>query len=220
MIHGDEVVAGGIGDILVADDRRPYGIEISDANDCLIVQFPAALMGDGVQPEALHGRLLRAEDPNVGFLAHMLQGLWEQREMLDDLDDCVGDLLIDATRMVCRHSPVIGTQQGRASSAVEFALRHLGDPGLGTAMLCAATGLSPRAVQKAFLRDTGRTPTGFITERRLAGAADLLVREPERSITDIAFAMGFNEAAFFSRCFRKHFGMTPSQWRQNAFLIG
>src|SRR3546814_9292124 len=58
-----------------------------------------------------------------------------------------------------------------SGSPVEFALRHFDNPELGTTTICQATGLSPRAVQKAFLRDTGQTPTAFITERRLEQSA-------------------------------------------------
>ncbi len=213
MLHGETAVSGGMGDILIADDSRPYAIDISDANECLILQVPAALLGDGVGLDALHGRLLPGQDPHVAFLNHMLLGIWEQRAMLGAFDDGVGELLVDATRLVCRQQRSAPFVAGSAETPVAYALRHLNDPELGTASLCAATGLSPRAVQKAFLRETGLTPTAFVTERRLTRAAELLVAEPGRSVTDIAFALGFNDAAFFSRCFRRRFGTTPREWR-------
>lgn len=213
MLHGDDAVSGGMGDILLADDSRPYAIDISDANECLILQVPAALLGDGIGMGALHGRLLPGQDPHVAFLNHMLTGLWDQRALLDSIDDDVGDLLVDAARMVCRHHRPAAAPPRPADSPVAYALAHLADPELGTAALCAATGLSPRAIQKAFLRDTGLTPTAFITDRRLTRAAELLVAEPGRSVTDIAFALGFNDAAFFSRCFRRRFGIAPRDWR-------
>jgi AraC-like DNA-binding protein len=33
------------------------------------------------------------------------------------------------------------------------------------------------------------------------------------TITDVAFDVGFSDSAFFTRCFRRHFGVSPSQWR-------
>ncbi|MET4898493.1 AraC family transcriptional regulator [Sphingomonadaceae bacterium jetA1] len=213
MLHGDAAVSGGVGDILVADDSRPYTIDISDANDCLIVQVPADQLVDGIGLDALHGRLLPGQVPHVAFLNRMLLGLWDQRAMLDEVDDGVGGLLVDATRLVFRQQRNAPLAAGGAETPVAHALRHLNDPELGTASLCAATGLSPRAVQKAFLRETGLTPTAFVAERRLTHAAELLVTEPGRSVTDIAFTLGFNDAAFFSRCFRRRFGTTPREWR-------
>lgn len=213
MLHGDAAVSGGMGDILIADDSRPYAIDISDANECLILQVPASLLGDDIGLGSLHGRLLPGQDPHVAFLNHMLLGLWDQRAVLGDVDEGVGELLVDATRLVCRQRSRAGFVAAGAETPVAHALRHLNDPELGTASLCAATGLSPRAVQKAFLRETGLTPTAFVTERRLTRAAELLVVEPGRSVTDIAFSLGFNDAAFFSRCFRRRFGTTPRDWR-------
>jgi methylphosphotriester-DNA--protein-cysteine methyltransferase len=41
----------------------------------------------------------------------------------------------------------------------------------------------------------------------------------ERSITEIAFGWGFNDAAHFSRTFRAEFGMAPREYRSSAFAM-
>ncbi|QNA83985.1 AraC family transcriptional regulator [Sphingomonas sp. So64.6b] len=215
LVHGDETITAGVGDIIIADDARPYSVEISEFNDCLILQVPAALLGPEITRFDLHGRLLSVNDPNVAFLNHLLLGLWGQREMFDRIDDGIGGLLADAARIACGRSGP-RTMKCADASPVEFALRNLGDPALGTAMICDATGLSARAVQKAFVRKAALTPTAFITTRRLARAADLLACPDGRSVTDIAFEVGFNDSAFFSRCFRRSYGVTPSQWRARS----
>jgi AraC-like DNA-binding protein len=33
------------------------------------------------------------------------------------------------------------------------------------------------------------------------------------TVTEIAFDVGFSDSAFFSRCFRRRFGVSPTQWR-------
>jgi len=211
MRHEHEAISVGMGDIVIADDNRPYCIDISEGNDCPILQLPIEAFG-AAGTQDWHGRMFRAADPNVAFLGHMLQGLWAQREMFDGLDDGAGHLLAEAARIVVRCGAV-SEEFGNDASPVDYALAHLHDPDLGTARICEATGLSSRAVQKAFLRHTTRTPTAFIAERRLDRAAELLSARPDSSITDIAFDIGFNDAAFFSRCFRRHFGVTPREWR-------
>jgi len=52
-----------------------------------------------------------------------------------------------------------------------------------------------------------------LTELRLTKAAELLVHEAERRISDIAFDCGFNDLSYFNRCFRRRFGLTPSAAR-------
>jgi AraC family transcriptional regulator, positive regulator of tynA and feaB len=44
-------------------------------------------------------------------------------------------------------------------------------------------------------------------------AAQLLATDHRRSITDIAYACGFSDSAYFSRRFNACFGMTASQYR-------
>jgi AraC-like DNA-binding protein len=215
MMHDDNVVTAGLGDIVITDDSQPYAFEISDANDCLIVQVPVSRLGEAFGRTNWHGKLLRASDPNVSFFTYVVQGLWARREQFGDIDDAMGGVLTEAAAIAC-HSGKNGANDREASlSPVEFALRHIDNPELGTATICEATGLSPRAVQKAFLRHCGLTPTAYINERRLTRAAELLSESDRRNITDIAFDVGFQDPAFFSRCFRRRFGAAPSEWRSD-----
>jgi AraC-like DNA-binding protein len=89
---------------------------------------------------------------------------------------------------------------------------RLTDPRLCTESLARVTGVTPRSVQLAFSK-IGTTPSAYITRARLEWAAESLRLFPERSVTDIAFAVGFNDSSYFSRCFRKHFGVSPRAWR-------
>lgn len=213
LVHDSDVVTAGVGDIVIADDSRPYTIDISDANDCLIFQMPVSRLGGGYHGGEWHGRRLRAGDPNVAFFDYVLRGLWGHRDTFGNIDEDMGEVLADAALIVCRSGMRIAESGPPGCSPVEFALRHLDNPELGTATISDATGLSPRAVQKAFLRDAGLTPTAFINERRLERASELLAATEPRTITEIALDVGFNDPAFFSRCFRRRFGATPREWR-------
>ncbi len=216
MEHGKKSSRGHVGEIIVADDTRPYSIDISQANDCLILQVPISMMGDAVAARDWHGCILPADNPNVAFLGHIFQGIWLQREHLDDLDGDTGALLADAARMACGRRSVDHLPMRSARSPVEYALDNLANPDLGTAMIADALDLSVRAVQKSFFRHVGLTPTAFITSRRMEWARTLLDSGDGQTITEIAFEVGFNDSAFFARCFRRHFGVSPSQWRQGT----
>jgi AraC-like DNA-binding protein len=62
------------------------------------------------------------------------------------------------------------------------------------------------------------TFTEFLLDRRLARAHRMLSdpRFAERSITSIAFDVGFGDLSYFDRAFRRRFGETPSDVRENA----
>ena len=92
---------------------------------------------------------------------------------------------------------------------------HLGDPALRTLTLADACHASVRTIQNVFAM-MGTTPSGYILERRLARAAERLAATPGASITEVAFEMGFNDSAYFARCFRQRFGVAPREWRTRA----
>ncbi len=59
---------------------------------------------------------------------------------------------------------------------------------------------------------TGITPTLFIRQIRLQHAQKLL-RESDQSISEIAYASGFKDPAYFSRVYKEQFGQSPSEIR-------
>ncbi len=214
LVSGDEAASVGVGDVIVADDRYPYAIDISEGNECLIVQVPVTLFDAEHDVEGWHGRVLSCTSANVAFLGHMIMGLWNRPDMISELDGSIGQVLVEAVRTVL-YSEREGDTPPATLSPIEYTLAHLDDPDLGTAMICEATGLSSRAVQKTFIRAASRTPTAFISERRLFRAADLLADSDEgMTVTEVAYAVGYNDAAYFSRKFRDYFGMAPSQYRE------
>ena len=89
---------------------------------------------------------------------------------------------------------------------------RLGDPDLRTASIAGELGISARTVQNVFAT-MGTTPVGHVIEQRLERAAEMLVSNPATSVTEIAFDLGFNDSAYFARCFRQRFGRTPSAYR-------
>jgi AraC family transcriptional regulator, positive regulator of tynA and feaB len=64
----------------------------------------------------------------------------------------------------------------------------------------------------------GKTVMKHILEERLRRAAWLLASSEARhhTISEIAFACGFNDASHFGRVFAEHWGKTPSEWRKQA----
>ncbi len=59
---------------------------------------------------------------------------------------------------------------------------------------------------------TGLTPNEFILSIRLKNAANLLTTQSELNVSEIAYAVGFSTPRYFSRCFREHFGVSPSKY--------
>lgn len=58
---------------------------------------------------------------------------------------------------------------------------------------------------------TGLSPSDFIKDLRLKKAADM-IRQNTDTITQIGYAVGFNDQSYFSKCFKKQFGTTPKEF--------
>jgi AraC-like DNA-binding protein len=58
---------------------------------------------------------------------------------------------------------------------------------------------------------TGKSPNSFILEYRLSRALSRLSKTDD-NISQIAFETGFNSPEYFSKCFRKKFGVLPSAY--------
>lgn len=67
---------------------------------------------------------------------------------------------------------------------------------------------------RLFNRYVHKTPNAYLSQFRLGKAAELLVSTDD-SITEIAFACGFSGASYFAEAFRKCFGITPKEYREN-----
>lgn len=200
------------GDILIAEEEAPYAIDISAANDCLIARVPVSRLSSAIADREWHGHKLVGRDPNAGLLGRVLSTIWADRNQLGGLDDDLDQVLIDMAGLACVKGRESADQSSR--DPVQFALTHLHNPELTTRVIAQATGLSPRAVQKAFIRHVERSPTSFIADQRLHHAAQALHMDPDRTVTQIALDTGFSDPAFFARCFRRRFGVAPSQWRK------
>ena len=88
---------------------------------------------------------------------------------------------------------------------------------LSVEMLAARHRVTPRYVQILF-NGEGTTFTEFVRSQRLALAHRMLI-DPhlaDRSITSVAFDVGFNDLSYFNRLFRRRFGCSPSQLRRAA----
>ncbi len=81
--------------------------------------------------------------------------------------------------------------------------------------VAAAVSLGPSRFHELFVQETGFTPSDYRARRRIAHARAML-RTSGRSITDIAFALGFSSSQYFATVFKKLTGLTPAAYRKQS----
>lgn len=81
--------------------------------------------------------------------------------------------------------------------------------------MATLAGLSPFHFSRAFKSSFGITPHAWVNLRRMEKAARL-VRDTRKPLTEIATLIGQPSAAHFSQSFRRHWGVSPSAYRQSS----
>ena len=88
--------------------------------------------------------------------------------------------------------------------------KHLDNPQLNVSLLSQKLHLSRRQLHRKLRSLTGKSPSALIREFRLYHAFHLLA-ETRYSVSETAYRVGFNNLSYFARCFKKQFGLLPSQ---------
>ena len=82
------------------------------------------------------------------------------------------------------------------------------------AALAARAGVSRSTLAKRFAGLVGEPPLTYLTRRRLALAADLLVERSTATVSEVARSVGYADAFAFSAAFKRVRGVTPSEHRR------
>ena len=78
--------------------------------------------------------------------------------------------------------------------------------------IAEAVYLSPNYMSLVFKRETGETISDYLTRKRMDVAKELL-QKTDSKILDIANMVGFQDASYFSKVFKKHTGVHPQKYR-------
>lgn len=98
---------------------------------------------------------------------------------------------------------------------LEVVEQNYSNPDFGVEELVSKMFLSHSLVHKKLSAIADQSAGDFITSFRLKKAAQLLQR-PDMNVSEIAYEIGFNDPKYFSRQFKKYFGITPSDYCKSA----
>jgi AraC-like DNA-binding protein len=195
----------------------PYVFEFPDAFRQIVLKVPRVLLS--ITPAGHATPALRLAGGPARLMRHLALAVLEGSETLSatqeaSVERAFIELLRSATTPLPAGDHGAAIASARYSDALDFIMRNLADPGLTPAAVALHLRLSQRSLSRLFAMN-GKTIERTIWSFRLAAARDRLADPNLRhqSITDVAFACGFNDAAHFSRSFLSAYGITPSQFR-------
>jgi len=106
--------------------------------------------------------------------------------------------------------------KNRITDSLRFALKYIDEnytKAIDVKELAKREHISYAYFRTIFKQKTGTSPNQYIIMLRLRNAS-LLLKQTDLSIKEIAESMGFSDQMYFSRIFKKRFGMTPKDFRK------
>ena len=89
---------------------------------------------------------------------------------------------------------------------------HMADEDLKIDQMAEAVGMSRTVLYGKIKQLMGVSPSDFLRQVRMQRAEQLIAKS-KMSIAEVAYAVGFSDPKYFTKCFKKETGMTPSEYR-------
>lgn len=209
-----QTVSLSAGDATCVLTDEPYELEISDRNEMLVIEFPIADMRDRpILPAVTTDRAA----PMNGVLRDMTASLFQQHWPDDVATDEAGALGASIFQLVSlvagnAQAPVEQDNSDLRRRIFAYIDGNISDSAMRTGKIADSLGIQPRDVQAVFA-ELATTPTTYIIERRLSLAAQRLGGEScQPALTNLAYDLGFSDAAHFCRRFKSRFGISPGAY--------
>lgn len=212
-----------VGDFTIADTTLPYSIEFDSTVQRMVVRLPRnEFLRRGLTTDRTCGYLFDGKSGASGLASRIMQTMVDDGLELDlnvgnSLASAIIDLIADSN---FDHEHKAETRISQSNDKIvcrvrAIVLSNLSDPDLSVSRVAELTGISVRYLHKIFSA-TGVTLRDWIEGERLDRAHQSLKNRngDHRTIQEIAFDNGFNDAGYFAHRFSKRYGRSPSEIRR------
>lgn len=217
----------GPGDVLIWSTTRPMSFEVVERLQKISVMMPLSrlkswlpaswhslesTLPSGSEPANLLATFINSISPSF-FSGTLQHG--------EALTEAMIGMLISALSI--DHTPVNSSslRDAQLLRVKTYIDAHLDDPDLSPNTIAAANGISVRYLHCLF-EPEGTTVLQYVIRERLVRCHRELSNPvmARRTITDIAFAWGFQSSTHFSRRFKEAYGVSPHEFRHEACPAG
>lgn len=212
---GIEQAIEGVPDIVISDVMMPEkdGFEVVESlkNEDRTSHIPIVLLTAKVEVESRLAGLRRGADAYLAKPFHQEELRLTLRQLLENrrrLQERYSRLPLEA-------SSLSGTPGQEQEDAFVLRLKSFYEENLSNSALtqedvCREMGMGRTNLNRKLQALTGKSAMQLLRQMRLHRAR-LLLSQANQNVSEVAFAVGFNDPKYFSRAFAREFGFPPSQ---------
>lgn len=163
--------------------------------------------------------ILEQVEARIGFfnrLAHDLKAAVEHRSF-DEVLQLTSRYLGMPTKPVetkVKEQPLRDSDMKLLNAINEAIEQHIVDSDFNVTTLQEVVGMGSKQLYRKLKAMTGKTPVEYIRDIRMHKAS-MLLKEGKFSVSEVMYMVGFSNSSYFSKCFSKAFGMTPTEYMKN-----
>ncbi len=190
-----------------------HAFEFAAGTDGHVLTLPTADFPELFGPDAaLLAAPFHAEEGGLSAAFERISALHGETSVLRSLRlrAAAIDLVCDVSALAAAPDPA--ARQPRLARLEALIRSHLAD-GWSVADYAAALHLSGRHLRRLCLEGAGLSAHGFIEQVRLREACRLLAYT-RMQVQTVAYALGFEDQAYFTRTFRRCTGLSPTDYRK------
>lgn len=210
--HGYEVMENsGVQVLNVLFDLEKLKMNTRDLD-----QIPGFHALFSLKPTARFEPHLKLQAKELAYVNSICEKIEEEQEsMAPGCDFACQTLFRDLILFLSRRYSHVATQSDKnvlkVGDVVSFMECHM-DEELRFEQLVETAHMSPTSLRRAFQETFGCSPMAYLQKLRIKKAM-LLLSNPTKTISDIAFETGFNDSGYFSRVFKQETGESPKSFR-------
>lgn len=199
------------GDIIFLPKGSSYTVSMASPGDCYAVNFQIDLLPCAA-PMVYHS----PHPHQMLELFKSIEGIWRDHRPGYRLK-CMSLLYQMIYLMESESSSdyKLSVKKDLILPAVNDIHTHYTEKTLEVSSLAKACGITPEYFRSIFKQIYGVSPIKYINQLRLSRARELLASNLY-SVSEAAALSGYNEIAYFSREFKKAFGMCPSDYARTC----
>ena len=222
-----------MGDVFVIPPGQPHGYDVPDKSGVQILnvlfdmerlsmnkrdleEIPGFHALFSVMPSNHFEPHLKLHAKELAFVNSLVEEIEVEQEGLTPgcefyCETKLRELILFLSRRYSHIATQAGKKVLKLGRLISYMDKHLNEE-LRFETLADVANMSPTSLRRTFSEAFGCSPMAYLQQLRVKKSM-ILLADPQKSISDVAFAVGFNDSGYFSRVFKQETGEVPKEFR-------